>query len=122
LIDDNASLETEEAIELAHPLRVASREVVVHRDEMDAFAFERIEIDRQRRDERLSLARLHLADHSFVEDHPSDQLHVVVAHLERALARLTTYRKGLDEDVIERRSVFELLFEFARLRLERAVF
>src|SRR5262249_28585317 len=75
----------------------------------------------ERGDERLSLARLHLADHSLVEDHAADELHVVVAHFERALAAFAANGERLDHEVVDRRAVVELLLELERLGLELRV-
>ena len=52
----------EEAVNLAHPLRVATGQVVVDRDDVDALALERVQIGGQRGDERLAFAGLHLGD------------------------------------------------------------
>ena len=62
LVLDDADRHPEEAVDPAHPLGVASRQVVVDRDDVDALAFERVEVRGQRRDERLAFARLHLGD------------------------------------------------------------
>ena len=70
--------------DVAHPLRVAAGEVVVDRDEVGTAAGERVEIERQRRDERLAFTRRHLGDLALVEDHAADELHVVRAPCPRA--------------------------------------
>ena len=49
-------------VERPHPVGVALGEVVVHRGEVGALAFERGEIQRQRGGERLAFAGLHLDD------------------------------------------------------------
>ena len=59
--------------------------------------------------------------HALVEDHAADELHVVVAHPERAPAGLAADGEGLDEDVVERRAVVELLLELGGLGLELGV-
>ena len=63
------------------PIHSASRrgQVVVDRDEVDALAGEAVEVDRQRRDEGLALAGLHLGDPAEVQGGAAHQLHVVVA-------------------------------------------
>ena len=52
----------EEAVEAAHPLRVAAGQVVVDRDDVHALAFERVQVGGQGRDQRLAFAGLHLGD------------------------------------------------------------
>ena len=78
-VHDHADREPEELVDLPHPLGVALGEVVVDGDDMDAAAGERVEIDRQRRHQRLALAGLHLGDPALVQDHAADQLHVEMA-------------------------------------------
>ena len=104
------------------PIHSASRrgEVVVDGDDVDALAFERVQVAGQRGDERFAFAGAHLGDRSLVQDHPADELHVVVAHAQDALAPLATDGERLVEDVVERRAVVELLFELGGLRLSSA--
>ena len=49
---NNARAQAEEFIQLAHPGRVALGEVVVDRHDMDALARQRVQIGRQRGDQR----------------------------------------------------------------------
>ena len=106
---DHADGHAERVVDRAHPLGVAAGEVVVHGDEVDALAGERVEEDRQRGDERLALAGLHLGDRAVVQHHAADQLHVEVAHAERALAGLAAEREGLVQQVVERLAVARAL-------------
>ena len=78
----------EEIVDLAHPFGVALGEVVVHRHHVHAAPGERVEIDRQRRHQRLAFAGLHFGNASLVQDHAADELHVEVPLTERALGRL----------------------------------
>jgi len=77
---DDADLETEEAVDLAHPLGVAPRQVVVDGDEVDALSFEGVEVQGERGDEGFAFARLHLGDGAFVQDHAAHELDVEMAH------------------------------------------
>ena len=108
-------------VDAAHPLGVARGEVVVDRDDVDALALERVQVAGQRGDERLALAGAHLGDAALVQDHAADELHVVVAHPEHALARLAADGEGLGQEVVERRAVVELLLELGRLRAQLGV-
>ena len=96
---------------MAHPLGVALGEVVVDGDDVHAAAGQRIEIDRQRRDQRLALAGLHLGDAAFVQDHAADQLHVEVPLTDRPLGRLAYGGEGRHQQVVERCALGELLLE-----------
>ena len=104
---DHADRHAEEAVDAAHPLRVAAGEVVVHGDDVNALAVERVEIRGQRGDERLAFARLHLGERAVVQDHAADQLHVVVPHLQHAASGFADDRKGFGQQVVERFAVGE---------------
>ena len=75
--------ESVEFIERAHPLGVATGEVVVHRHHVHPASCQGIEEHRQRRHQRLSFPGLHLRDFAAMQSHPTDQLHVVVHHVPR---------------------------------------
>ena len=105
----NLNLEAEEAVDLAHPLGVALGEIVVHGDDMHALAGQRVQIGRQRGDQRLAFAGLHFGDAALVEDHAADELHVEVAHAERPHARLADEGEGLRHEVVELPPVLDLL-------------
>ena len=110
-VHDHAGLQAEEAVNLAHPFGVALGEIVVDGDDMDAAAGQRIEIDRERRDQGLALAGLHLGNLAFVQDHAADQLHVEVALADGALGRLADGGERRHQEVVERLALGELLLE-----------
>ena len=68
---------------------------------------ERVQVERQRGDQGLALAGLHLGDAAAVQHHAADQLHVVVAHAEHALARLAADGERLGQEVVERLALVE---------------
>ena len=108
LTGDDADRHAEEVVERGVPTGVASRQVVVDGDQVRAAPLERVEVQRERRDERLALAGLHLGDPSLVEHDPADQLHVEVAHAEGALGRLADHRERLGEEVVESPGALEV--------------
>ena len=76
---------------------------------MHALAGQRVEIDRQGRDQRLAFAGLHLGDHAAMQHDPAHQLHVEMALAERALRGLAHRRERLDEQIVEFGAVGEPL-------------
>ena len=92
---DDTDAHAEEAVDLAHPLGVAAGEVVVHGDNVDALAFEGVQVGRQGGDERLAFTGFHLGDASLVEHGTADELHVEVAHLQDAPAGFADHRERL---------------------------
>ena len=121
VVDDDSDAHAEEVIYLPHPFGVALGEIVVDGDDMHAFALERVEIDRERRDQRLAFAGAHLGDAALVQHHAADQLHVEMALAERALRRLAHRGEGGHEQIVERLAGGELLAELLRAGAQRLV-
>ena len=92
----------EEPVDLAHPVGVAPREVVVDGDDVDAVPAEGVEAGGERRHEGLPLPGPHLRDAPLVEHQAADELHVEVAHLERAPSRLAHDRECLRDQGVDR--------------------
>ena len=116
VVHDATDSEAQELVDLAHPLRVALSQIIVDGDDMHACASERVEIDRQRGDQCLTLARLHLRDLALVQHHAADELNVEVALAERALGRLTHGCECGNEQVVKRRALLDLAAEILRAR------
>ena len=112
---DDADLEAEEAVDLAHPLGVALGQVVVDGDQVGAVAGEPVEVHRHGGDERLALAGLHLGDVAVVEDDAAEDLDVEGAHAEGAPGRLAGDGERLEQQVVEQLAVLVALAELVRL-------
>jgi len=82
---------------------------------------ERVQVGGQRRDERLALAGAHLGDPAAVQHHAADHLDVVVALAERALRGLAHRGERLGQQIVERRTVLDLLAEHAGARAQVGV-
>ena len=123
---DHTGLEPERAVDLAHPFGISLGEVVVHGDDVDALAGQRVQIGREGGDERLAFARLHLGDVAFVEEHAAHKLNVEGAKAQRPLARLAAVGEGFGHDRLEALAPRDTLFQlgslgnqtFVRQRLE----
>jgi len=101
-VHDAADAETEELVDLSHPLGVALGEIVVDGNDMHTFAGERVQVDGQGGNERFAFARLHLSDLALVQNHAADELHVEMPLSERALGGFADGGEGFGEDVFER--------------------
>ncbi|NYH14005.1 hypothetical protein GGD41_001233 [Paraburkholderia bryophila] len=110
----DADRQTEEVVQARHPFGVALGQIVVDRDNVDAAARQRIQVNRQRRDESLALTGAHFADLAVVQDHAADQLHVEVAHFQHPLAGLAADRERLRQELVERLAARDALAEFTR--------
>ena len=109
----------------AVPLGVALGEVVVDRDQVHPLAEhapvvggrrrQRVQVEREARDERLSLTGLHLGDVALVQDDPAHHLDVEDALIRLADARLANGRERLEQQLVERLAVVEPLPELGGL-------
>ena len=108
-------------VDRPHPVRVALREVLVDRDDVRALARQRVQVRRQRRDQRLALAGAHFGDLALVQHHAADQLHVEMPQAERAARGLADDGERLGQQVVERLAGGELLAELDGLRGEVGV-
>ena len=117
-VHDDADRQSEEFVDLPHPFGVALGEIIVDGDDVDAVAGERVEIDRERGDQRLALAGLHLGDPALVQHHAADKLDVEMPLAEGALAGLAHGGESRHQDVVCRRSLRELLTELFRPRAQ----
>ncbi|MEI2787357.1 MAG: hypothetical protein V9E93_00585 [Steroidobacteraceae bacterium] len=108
---DHADAHAEEVIDRRHPVGVALREVFVDRDDVRALAGQRVQVGRQRRDERLAFAGAHFGDLAVVQHHAADQLHVEVAQSEGAARGLADDRERFGQEVVEGLAGRKLLAE-----------
>ncbi len=100
-MDDDADREAEEAVNLAHPFRVAPRQVVVDGHDVHAFAFEGIQVHRQRGDQCFTLACFHFRDLAGVKNDAADKLDVEMPHYEDPFGRLSYHGKGFGQNVVK---------------------
>ena len=112
VVDDDSDRQPQHFVELPHPLGVAAGQVVVHRDNVDALALQRVEVGGQGGDQGLAFAGLHFGDFTLMQDPAADQLHIKVAHVEGAAARFAHHGKDFHEKVIQGLALLEPLAEF----------
>ena len=121
IVDDDAHGQAEELVKVAHPLGVALGQVVVHGDHVNALARQRVQIDRQGRDQGFSFTGLHLGDFALVQHHSADQLDVEMAHVQGAAAGFARDGERLDQYIVERGALREFFLEFDGLMGELLV-
>ena len=93
--------EAEEVIDLAHPLRIAARQVVIDRHYVNPTTGKCIQRHRQGRHQSFTLSGPHLGDAALVENNAAHQLNVEMTHSGGTLARLADQTKDLFELGIE---------------------
>ena len=102
----------------AHHLRVTLSQVVIHRDNVHALALKTVEVRRQHGRQRLTLTGLHLGHRAEVQRSAAHDLHLVVLLAQHAPRRLTRRRKRIQQDVVQRRPVCQLLLKLVSLGLQ----
>jgi hypothetical protein len=112
LRQNDADVQPEEPVHATHPLRVAFCQVVVDRDDVHAFAGERVEVRRQHRGQRLTLTGLHLGDVAEVQRGAAHHLDVEMALVKHAPGRFTGHRERLGQQVVE---ILAVLYPLAEL-------
>src|SRR5205807_797886 len=120
IVDDYADGQSEEAIQLAHPFRIAFGQIIVNSYDVNAASAERVEIDRKSGDQRFAFAGFHFRNHALVLHHAADELHIEVAHVEHAAAGLAHYGESLDYNLVQHflQGVVLLFFElFSAVRI-----
>ncbi len=102
----------EELIDAAHPLGVALGQVIVDGDDVDAFAFERVQVNGQRGHQRFAFTGSHFGDPAAVQNRSADQLHVEVPHVQDAAAGFAADGERFDQQVIQGFAIGDALLEF----------
>jgi len=111
----DAHREPQEVVEAAHPLGVATGQVVVHGDHVHALARQGVQVHRQGSGQRLALARAHFGHFAVVQRDAAEHLHVEVAHLHDALAGFAHHSKGFDQQIVERGTIGNAALELVGL-------
>ena len=99
---DQTNGQPQKAVELAHFLTVTACQIVIDRNHMNAFARQGIEVYRQRCHERLAFTGTHFGNAALMQAHTADELHVKMAHAQRAARSLTYNGKRLRQQVVKR--------------------
>ena len=111
-IQNNAYRQSHEGIDLSHPLRVTLRQIVIDSNNVNALAFQCIQINRQRSYQSLTFTGLHLRDSSLMKNDTTDQLNPEGLHIQCSLRTLTDCRKGFRKKIIQSFAFTQALAEF----------
>ena len=108
--------QTEKVIQNTHIGRITFGQIIIHGHDVYAFARERVQIHRQRGHQGFSLARAHLGDVPFMQNHTANHLHIKMAHFQHPIGRFTHHRIRLNQERLERCAVLITLFELGGFR------
>ena len=118
---NHAHFHAEEVVERAHDIGIAGGEVVVYRYHVHAFTGERVQIHGQRSHQGFALAGAHFGDFALVQHHAADELHIKMAHAQRAAGSLAAHGKSFFQNVVQGFALGEPLFEFCGFGLQRRI-
>jgi len=100
---------------------IAGGEVVIYRYHMHAFAGERVQIYSQRGHQGFTLTGAHFGDFALVQHHPTDELHIKMAHAQCAAGGFAAHGKGFFQNVVQGFALGEPLLEFYCFGLQRRI-
>ena len=115
---DYAGGQPEKAIYPAHPFGIATCQIVVHGDNMDTFALQRIQITSQSFRKCLAFPSAHFGNFAAVQNKTPNHLHIEMPHAHDAFGSFTNRRKGFRQDVVERFACLQTISENLRLSLQ----
>ena len=102
VVYNQADAQTEEAVDLSHPLRVTLGKIIIDRDDMHTVSGQRVQIGRQNGDKRFAFTGLHLGNASLMQDNAANELHAVRTHPEHTVCRFPADGKCLRKQVLQR--------------------
>ena len=117
-IEHHAYGQAQRFMDLSHPFCVTVSQIIVYRNNMDALAFQRVQICGKRRYQRLSFTGLHLGDTALMQNNSSDQLYPVMLHAEHTSGCLADCGKCVHQQIIQRLAVFQTLLKLFRLTFQ----
>ncbi len=115
VMNNQADLQSEEAVYLPHPLTVSLCQIIIDRNNVYALARQRIQIYRQRCHQCFTFTGLHFRDTSLVQNDATDQLYAVVPHTEHAVSRFAHGGKCLRQQVVQCFTILITLLKFCGL-------
>ena len=119
--EDHADREAEETVNPTHGLSANGDEVVVHGDDVNAVAVQRIEVRREDAGQGLALTGLHLGDVAQVQCGAAHDLHIEVPLTEDPPGRLPGDGERLNQEVVDGLPVGEPFPERVSLRAQFSV-
>ena len=108
-------------MDLAHPLRITGSQIIVDGNDMNALAFQRIQVSRQRRSKGLTFTGTHLCDSSLMKDDASDDLYGEMFLPQHTPGSLAYDRESFRQKIVQRFPLSQTVLEFLSLAFELIV-
>ena len=113
--NNKSNVESEPAMHATHPFRVTTRQVIVHRDEVNSLTRQSVEVGRQGGDQRLTFTSFHFGDPTEVQCCSTHHLHVVVTLPNDTMSTFANDGESFDQKVVEGFASLESSAEFGSL-------
>ena len=120
-LHDQADIQAQPAVELAHPLAVALGQVIVDGDDVHALAGQGVQVGGQGGHQGLAFTGLHLGNGAAVQGNAAHDLHREVLHAQHTPGSFAADSKGIGQDIIQRLTVCQPLFQGRGLRLQLGI-
>ena len=121
IVDDEADGQAEELIDTAHVFTVTSSQVVIDGDDVNALTGQGIEVYRKGRNQGLPFTGTHFGDIPAMKDDTAQDLDVKMTHPRYPTGCFTNDGKGFGQDIIQRFTGSQTIFEFKGLFLQRRI-
>ena len=115
IVQYNANGKTKESVNLSHLLSITLSQVIIDSYNVNALAFQRIQVGWKCGYQGLTFTSLHLSDTSLMKNDTTDQLYLEVLHSKYSLGSLTDGSKCLWQKVIQGCSFFQTFLIFSCL-------
>ena len=117
-VDHQTHGQAQETVHLAHPFAVTAGQVIVDGDHMDTLAGQSIEVDGHGGHQRLAFTGLHLGNAGAVKHNAADDLYGIGFKTQHTPVRFPTDSKGLGQQIVQRFTLGQPVFEFGGFGLQ----
>ena len=110
-LHDQADIQAQPAVELAHPLAVALGQVIVDGDDVHALAGQGVQVGGQGGHQGLAFTGLHLGNAGTMKHNAADDLHRVGLQAQHTPVRFAADGERFGQDIVKAGPVFQLFFQ-----------
>ena len=112
-VHDGPDGQSQELVDMSHPLGVAPCQIIVDGNDMHAFSRQCVQISRQGGGQGFTFTGFHFRDLALMKNDPPNQLNIKMPHVQRAHRCLPDGGKRFRKKVIKIFTLIEALSEFS---------
>ena len=113
-VNNTANRKTQESINFPHPFCVTFCQIIVDRDNMDALAFQCVQIGWQCSNQSFTFTCFHFSNTPLMENDTTDNLHLEVFHADTSPRCFSADRKCLYHNIVQRLALCQSVFKLLR--------